>query len=151
MSTVGVLAIVFGSLLAVCCVAGVIGTLVNGKGKTPTNSTADTKPADPPVVAATTTAPPAVATTSPPPPAAPAGPATTFTDGTYEVGKEIKAGTYTCVADKGSPGYWQRARNAEGDLSSIIANDLVTEGAQAIVTVKAKEFFKVERLNCKIR
>lgn len=68
--------------------------------------------------AAATTTPPATkppATTKPAPPPAP-----TFSDGTYEVGSEIKAGTYK-TRDGGC--YWERLKGFSGDFEDIIAND----------------------------
>lgn len=140
------------TVVAVCCggalIMGVINTIATG-GKTPTGSRQNTdRPAAQmtyaPEPAATSAAPPA-----PPSPAPPAGPTTSFATGTYEVGVDIKAGTYTCTATGTLGGYWERAKNASGELSAIIANDAF-EG-KAIVTVKAKEFFKVTAAECTIR
>lgn len=84
------------------------------------------------------------------PPSKPAGPKTVFDTGTYEVGVEVKAGTYTCKAGA-SDGYWERAKDASGTIDAIIANGIVSAGSQTIVTVKAKEFFKAQQLSCTIR
>jgi hypothetical protein len=48
----------------------------------------------------------------------------------------IKPGTYTVGADGGGHCYWERVRNWDGELTSIIANDNVTGSAKARVTVK---------------
>lgn len=67
-------------------------------------------------VAAPTTV---VATTTPAPPPAPAGPMTTFGEGTYVVGAgpdEIAPGTYVAPGSSGSPScYWERL-DADGDI-----------------------------------
>ncbi|MFC5061968.1 hypothetical protein [Actinomycetospora atypica] len=81
-------------------------------------------------------APPALATTAA---AAPAGPATVFTGGTYEVGDEagsIPPGTYkaTCATN----GYWARLRSTSGS-SDIIDNDWNPNGGPMIVTVKKSD------------
>lgn len=59
-------------------------------------------------------------------PKAPAAPktATISGDGTYKVGSEMKAGTYTTSgsADSSFPCYWARLKNASGDFNAIIAN-----------------------------
>ncbi|GAA2013319.1 hypothetical protein GCM10009839_05020 [Catenulispora yoronensis] len=78
-------------------------------------------------VTASTTAQPAapvtVTTTAPAPSsAAPAG----VGDGTYVVGTDIKAGLYktTGPSDSSFPNcYWERERDLDGGLNSIIAND----------------------------
>jgi hypothetical protein len=139
-------AIVVGSLIALCCVIGAIGAIFQGDDKNPPDlgKALNTSPA-------TITSTPAQQVVASPTPAAPAGPATTFTPGVYEVGKEVKAGTYTCVADGSFSGYWERNKTAEGDFDSIIANGNVAKGTQTIVTIKTGEFFKVERLSCRIR
>lgn len=72
------------------------------------------------------------------------GPVSTFSDGVYEVGRDIAAGTY--VAPGGTNGvtcYWKRSSTADGDTDSIIAND-VTKAGQVLVTVKAGEFLQVK-------
>lgn len=61
--------------------------------------------------------------------------ATEFGEGMYMVGVDIKPGTYKTSGS----GYWQRLKNAEGTLDSIIANDNA-EG-NAIVTIKSSDKF----------
>ena len=145
MSTGAIIAIVIGSVVALCRVVGLVITLVQGDDKTPKAA----QPTNTGQAANTSTT--AAQVIASPTPAAPAGPATSFTAGVYEVGKDVKAGTYTCVADQTIAGYWQRSKDASGEFDSIIANGSVAKGTQAIVTVKSGEFFKTERLSCKIR
>jgi hypothetical protein len=76
------------------------------------------------------------------PPTSPeGGPMTSFGDGTWHVGTDIAAGTYTSAgpADTWPECYWARAKDATGDLDSILANDNVTGRAE--VTVRAGEYF----------
>lgn len=91
-------------------------------------------------------------TTAPPVPAAPAipaapvetGPATTVSDGTYEVGVDLAPGRYKTPGPNGSGAldmcYVARSRNDSGELGSIIAND-IAQGSSS-VTVKKGEFAK---------
>jgi hypothetical protein len=54
------------------------------------------------------------------------GPLTTFSDGSYLVGTDIVAGTYTSPGptDSAIPWcYWERAMNDSGAIDSIISND----------------------------
>jgi hypothetical protein len=68
-----------------------------------------------------------------------------LTKGTYEVGVDIKAGTYRTSgpdqADAYPYCYWARSRDASGDMNSITANGS-TEGP-SIVKVNKGEFFTV--------
>ena len=75
---------------------------------------------------------------------APAGPKTTFGDGTYLVGTDIAPGSYKTTGPRPStvPNcYWARMKNDSGSLNSIIANDN-TEGATRI-TVNNGEYLMV--------
>lgn len=48
-------------------------------------------------------------------------------DGTYVVGKDIKAGTWHTDGQSDAGGcYWERDRNLDGDLDSIISNNNIT-------------------------
>ncbi len=59
-----------------------------------------------------------------------------FGDGTYQVGKDIKAGTYRTRT--GSPGcYYARLKGFGGSVDDIIAND--NTDAPAVVTIKASD------------
>ncbi|MEV5985739.1 hypothetical protein AB0L85_12025 [Streptomyces sp. NPDC052051] len=57
-------------------------------------------------------------------------------DGSYQVGKDIKPGTYR-TADNSDGCYWERAKNASGEFEAILANDNVT--GTSYVTVKASD------------
>lgn len=94
-----------------------------------------------PLVSPTYTAAPV----APPAPVAapePAGPATTVSDGTYEVGPDMVAGRYKTPGPDGSSAldmcYWSRNKNDSGEFGSIIANDIVK--GPGSVTVKNGEF-----------
>jgi hypothetical protein len=72
------------------------------------------------------------------------GPVSTFTDGVYEVGRDITAGTY--IAPGGADGggcYWKRLSSLSGGVDSIIANDL-THGGQVLITVNSGEYLQVK-------
>ncbi|MFF7457260.1 hypothetical protein [Kitasatospora sp. NPDC008115] len=121
--------------------------------------TAPAPPAPPaPTVTVTVTAtatPPPPAATAPPTEAgagtgtvtkpeagnAPAEPADTIDgSGTFLVGTDIRPGTYrTAGPGGGSMGmcYWERARAADGDLGSIIANENLM--GQGVVTIKKSD------------
>ncbi|MFH8370838.1 hypothetical protein [Streptomyces sp. NPDC018031] len=59
-------------------------------------------------------------------------------DGTFQVGSDIKPGTYRTSGNDALDGcYWERAKDSSGEMESIIANDNVT-GA-SYVTVKATD------------
>ncbi|MGK5642280.1 hypothetical protein ACSNOK_28790 [Streptomyces sp. URMC 126] len=58
--------------------------------------------------------------------------------GTFQVGADVKAGTYRSVGNKSSGNcYWERAKDSKGDPDSIIANDNVT--GSSYVTIKASD------------
>lgn len=82
----------------------------------------------------------ASATTSRPATPAPTGPRTTFGNGTWEVGRDIAAGTYVTDVPADSVGcYWETDRDNAGTLDSIIANDNVSpSGRGSLATGKAK-------------
>jgi hypothetical protein len=60
---------------------------------------------------------------------------TSFADGTWLVGKDIKPGTYRTQAQSGC--YWERDRDLSGGLNSIIAND--NGNGQAIVKIASTD------------
>jgi hypothetical protein len=67
----------------------------------------------------------------------------TMEEGTYEIGVDAEPGRYkTTVPEDSSNCYWARMKDDRGGLDSIIANDNVSPGARASVTVKSGEFFK---------
>ncbi|WP_427166947.1 hypothetical protein ACQF4J_26810 [Streptomyces sp. C1-1] len=58
-------------------------------------------------------------------------------DGEFRVGKDVKPGTYRTTGNSDGMCYWERAKDAKGEMDSILANDNVT-GA-SYVTVKATD------------
>ncbi|MGI5338384.1 hypothetical protein ACQEVS_13765 [Streptomyces sp. CA-181903] len=58
--------------------------------------------------------------------------------GTFQVGSDVKPGTYRSVGNKSSGNcYWERAKDSKGEPDSIIANDNVT--GSSYVTIKADD------------
>ncbi|MCO5176278.1 MAG: hypothetical protein M9890_04785 [Thermomicrobiales bacterium] len=62
--------------------------------------------------------------------------ATTFTDGSWTVGKDIEAGTYRSGAS-GVMCYWERLSGFGGTIDDIIANDINT--GRAVVSIDASD------------
>lgn len=94
---------------------------------------------------ATTPKPSPSATATESHPATPRKAAGSVLDGTYLVGTDLKAGTYTTPGPK-SAGitdacYWERAKNDSGSLDSVISNDVLT--GRGRVTVHKGEIFKL--------
>lgn len=85
-------------------------------------------------------APAATVKTSRPAAPAPTGPRTAFGDGTWEIGRDIAAGTYVADVPADSLNcYWQTSRDNSGSIDAIIANDNVSPGGRAsLATGKAK-------------
>jgi hypothetical protein len=54
--------------------------------------------------------------------------------GDYQVGSDIKPGTYRSTGNSDGMCYWERAKDASGELDSLLANDNVT--GTAYVTLK---------------
>jgi hypothetical protein len=68
----------------------------------------------------------------------PAGPQTSFGDGTWEVGADIVAGTYMAqVPNTSLICYWERESGLSGTAGDVIANGTVAAKGQAKVTVAA--------------
>lgn len=66
----------------------------------------------------------------------------TFGDGTWEVGKDIKAGTYKTIVPADSiGGYWERDKDLNGGINSIIDNGIGNPGAHVTVSLKAGTVF----------
>jgi hypothetical protein len=115
-----------------------IGLVAHGGGSsTPTSSAASptTQAAAP--AAAAPAAPAAAAPAAAP--AQPAGPQTSFSDGTYTVPDEIAPGTYSADGSKGTLGscYWAREKDTSGDMGAIIANG--NAAGPVTVTIKASD------------
>ncbi|MFF4061525.1 hypothetical protein ACFYZ8_35260 [Streptomyces sp. NPDC001668] len=55
-------------------------------------------------------------------------------DGDFRVGSDVKPGTYRTTGNSDGMCYWERAKNASGEMDSLLANDNVT--GTSYVTVK---------------
>ncbi|MBL1082119.1 hypothetical protein JK359_09005 [Streptomyces actinomycinicus] len=55
-------------------------------------------------------------------------------DGEYQVGSDVKPGTYRTSGNTDDMCYWERAKDASGEMDSLLANDNVT--GTSYVTVK---------------
>lgn len=62
-------------------------------------------------------------------------------DGEYRVGKDIKPGTYRTTGNSDGMCYWERAKDAKGEMDSILANDNVT-GASYVTVKPTDKIFK---------
>lgn len=130
---------------AVLGVVVIASALSGGNDRAPTPATPSASPtrvveaSAPPQAAPTTTIAP-----TPAPVAAPAGPATTASEGVYQVGTDLAAGRYkTTGPDKSDyvPScYWERATDDSGELNAIIANDNIS--GPGSLTLKSGEFIK---------
>ncbi|WP_406216869.1 hypothetical protein [Streptomyces canus] len=58
-------------------------------------------------------------------------------DGDFQVGSDIKPGTYRTTGNSDGMCYWERAKDASGEMDSLLANDNVT--GTGYVTVKATD------------
>lgn len=58
-------------------------------------------------------------------------------DGSYQVGKDIQPGTYRTTGNTDGMCYWERAKDASGEMDSLLANDNVT--GTSYVTVKGTD------------
>jgi hypothetical protein len=58
-------------------------------------------------------------------------------DGDFRVGSDIKPGTYRTTGNSDGMCYWERAKDAKGEMGSILANDNVS--GTSYVTVKATD------------
>lgn len=60
-------------------------------------------------------------------------------NGTLIVGKDIQPGTYKAIATDETGGYWERDKDTSGSADSILGNDNVDQGDQAVVTILATD------------
>lgn len=138
-----VLAVV-GGVVVLCLFGSVLIAMVGGDDTTKTTATNDvTAPAATDAPEPKTTEPDSPSPSPTPQKTEPAGPATTFGDGQWLVGRDINAGTYRIAGpdDSGLGScYWERAKDASGELGSIIANDNPTGPAD--LTVNDGEYVK---------
>jgi hypothetical protein len=144
--------IALGASLASCLFGAMIGATANGT--TATKTVVSYAPSPYPVVSTVTETKivtvEVTPTQAPPPPAppAPAGPKTTFDgDGTFLIGTDIQSGTYRAKVPVSSVGcYWQRMKGTSGGFDDIIANDNVSPGAPAVVTIgRSDKAFQTNR------
>ncbi|ARP71823.1 hypothetical protein LK07_20980 [Streptomyces pluripotens] len=64
-------------------------------------------------------------------------------DGDYQVGSDVKPGTYRTSGNADDMCYWERAKDASGEMDSLLANDNVS--GTSYVTIKATDkVFKSE-------
>lgn len=109
----------------------VIGAAVGGGGDSE-SPTAGAKQEQPAKQGGDTKAPEGKA------PAAPERKAVTIDgDGDFEVGADAKPGLYRSTGNKDAGCYWERAKDASGELESTLANDNVT--GTAYVEIKASD------------
>ncbi|POX57122.1 hypothetical protein C3489_02425 [Streptomyces sp. Ru71] len=62
-------------------------------------------------------------------------------DGEFQVGSDIKPGTYRTTGNADGMCYWERAKDASGETDSILANDNVT-GASYVTVKPGDKLFK---------
>ncbi|MFF2774900.1 hypothetical protein ACFVU3_08320 [Streptomyces sp. NPDC058052] len=62
-------------------------------------------------------------------------------DGDFEVGSDVKPGLYRTTGNEDALCYWERSKDATGELDSILANDNVT-GTAYVEIKKSDKFFK---------
>lgn len=58
-------------------------------------------------------------------------------DGDFQVGKDVKSGTYRTTGNTDDMCYWERAKDASGETDSLLANDNVS--GTSYVTIKATD------------
>ncbi|MGW1726308.1 hypothetical protein ACWCQK_25625 [Streptomyces sp. NPDC002306] len=58
-------------------------------------------------------------------------------DGEFQVGSDVKPGTYRTTGNSDGMCYWERAKDASGELDSLLANDNVS--GTSYVTIKATD------------
>jgi hypothetical protein len=58
-------------------------------------------------------------------------------DGDFRVGSDVRPGTYRTTGNSDGMCYWERAKDAKGEMDSILANDNVS--GTSYVTVKATD------------
>lgn len=65
------------------------------------------------------------------------GVSTTISPGVWLVGAQVPAGTYRATAASGC--YWERVRDFQGTLRSIISNDFIAAGGTVRVTISGSD------------
>jgi hypothetical protein len=107
-------------LLLFVCIGGIVAAT---GGNAPRNAAVAPVPDD-------TSAPAASAPAKAPATAATVG------EGSWEVGTEVKPGTYTTTVGADSHCYWARLKAFDGDFDAIIANGNLDSGEHGRITVK---------------
>lgn len=138
MSTAAILAIVFGSIAALCVGAALVAALVPTPKDKPT---ADGNAGTP---APYDTSQPTRAATAPASPPAAAGPITSFGEGTHEVGPgpgQIPPGTYTTVVPDAAFDFcmWSRLKGFSGEGKDTITFGTGNGGDKMRVTIAATD------------
>lgn len=130
-------------IAAVALVVGVLignGTAGGGGSETAASTITQTAPAEPAATVTTTVTQKAKAA-----PAAKPAASATIGEGTFIVGKDVKAGTYSVTVPSDSLNcYWERSKDSSGDMDSIIANDNLNAGAHGTVTIQSGEVFTTQ-------
>ncbi|MDQ0775147.1 hypothetical protein QF026_003613 [Streptomyces aurantiacus] len=62
-------------------------------------------------------------------------------DGDFEVGSDVQPGTYRTAGNTDDLCYWERAKDASGEMDSILANDNVS-GTSYVTILKSDNLFK---------
>jgi hypothetical protein len=62
-------------------------------------------------------------------------------DGDFQVGTDVRPGTYRTTGNADALCYWERAKDASGEMDSIIANDNVS-GTSYVTVLKSDKLFK---------
>jgi hypothetical protein len=62
-------------------------------------------------------------------------------DGDFQVGTDVKPGTYRTTGNTDDMCYWERAKDASGELDSLIANDNVS-GTSYVTILASDKLFK---------
>lgn len=61
-------------------------------------------------------------------------------NGDFQVGTDVKPGTYRTTGNTDGMCYWERAKDASGELDSLLANDNVTGTSYVTITSSDKIF-----------
>ncbi|MBQ0847088.1 hypothetical protein J8N05_02475 [Streptomyces sp. BH-SS-21] len=62
-------------------------------------------------------------------------------DGDFQVGTDVQPGTYRTTGNADGLCYWERSKDASGEMDSILANDNVS-GASYVTILKTDKLFK---------
>ncbi|WP_328494543.1 hypothetical protein OHS59_18680 [Streptomyces sp. NBC_00414] len=62
-------------------------------------------------------------------------------DGDFQVGSDVRPGTYRTTGNTDALCYWERSKDASGEMDSILANDNVS-GTSYVTILKSDKLFK---------